>query len=671
MKLSAKEAKQRIEDLKRTIERHRRLYYELDTPEIDDEAYDALERELIALEEAFPQYKTADSPTQRVGGAPAESFEKVTHKVPQWSFNDIFDESEAYAFDERIRRELQKEVGSIDAVSYTCELKIDGLKVVLEYNDGVLETASTRGDGRVGENVTHNVRTIENIPLRIPTTEHVIVEGEVYLTKQQFEKINTELAVRDEQTYANPRNLAAGTLRQLDPKIVRQRGLSAFVYDVAVAPDTLETQYDKLVWLQQQGFTVESHFEIAASIDDVIAFWKTWQKKKEHQSFLIDGIVIKVNEKKYQQLLGYTGKAPRFAVAFKFPAEQTTTVLEDITFQIGRTGVVTPVAHVRPVLIAGSTVSRATLHNQDEIKRLDVRIGDTILLQKAGDVIPQIVRVIPELRPKNAKPFVFPTHIPECGGDGSIERIPGEAAYRCVSKDSYTIQRRRLHHAVSKVAFNIVGLGPKQIDQLMDAGLVQTPADIFTLTKGDLLGLPRFAERSAENVITAITAAKTQSLERVLMSLSIDGVGEETAIVLRDVFGTIDALRNASQESLEAITGIGPVVASSVYAWFKDSRNARMLDALLAHLEIPVATYSSSKTGVFTGKTFVLTGTLHTMTRDEAKEAIRIRGGSVSSSVSKATTYVVAGDDPGSKFDKAVALQIPIISEDEFSKLLK
>jgi DNA ligase (NAD+) len=672
MKVSKNEAKQRITALKETIEYHRHLYYVLDKPELADEAYDALERELIALEEAFPEYKTLDSPTQRVGGKPAEGFEKVTHKVAQWSFNDIFDETEARAFDTRIRRELEKEVGSVNEVTYTCELKIDGLKVVLEYIDGLLVTASTRGDGRVGENVTHNVRTITAVPLRIPATGEVIVEGEVYLTKQQFEKINATLVETAESPYANPRNLAAGTLRQLDPKIVRQRGLSAFVYDVARAPQEPETQYDELVWLQQHGFAVEPHFTKADSIDAVIAFWKTWQKKKEQQPFLIDGIVIKVNEKRYQHALGYTGKGPRFAIAFKFPAEQTTTVLEDIAFQIGRTGVVTPVAHLKPVLIAGSTVSRATLHNEDEIKRLDVRIGDTVLLQKAGDVIPQIVCIIPELRPKHAKPFIFPTHVPECGGDGSIERIPGEAAYRCVSKNSYVMQRRRLHHAVSKVALNVDGLGSKQVDQLMDAELVQTLADIFTLTKGDLLSLPRFGEKSADNLLDAINAARTQPLERVLMSLSIDGVGEETAILLADTFGTIDALRTADTQTIESINGIGPVVASAVHDWFHDARNKVGLDALLSQLDIKQPIRNKGvQASVFSGKTFVLTGTLNTMTRDEAKEAIRIRGGSVSGSVSKATTYVVAGGEPGSKYDKAVSLNVPVLSEDEFSKLLK
>lgn len=671
MGISKSEAKQRIEALKVTIERHRRLYYELDRPEISDEEYDALERELIALEDAFPDLKTLDSPTQRVGGAPADSFEKVEHKVPQWSFNDIFDEDEARAFDARVKRELEKEGGSARDVSYTCELKIDGLKVVLEYQGGLLVRASTRGDGRVGENVTHNVRTIQSVPLRIKETGEVIVEGEIYLTKQVFTQINEALAQAGEQQYANPRNLAAGTMRQLDPKIVRSRKLAAFVYDVARAPEEPASQHAELEWLRAQGFTVEPHFMLARSIDEVITFWKTWQKKKDKQPFLIDGIVIKVNAKEQQHLLGYTGKGPRFAIAFKFPAEQTTTVLEDIAFQVGRTGVVTPVAHLKPVLIAGSTVSRATLHNADEIQRLDVRIGDTIVLQKAGDVIPQIVRVVPELRPRNAKPFVFPTHIAECGGDGRIERVPGEAAYRCVDKNSYVMQRRRLHYFVSKGALNIDGLGPKQIDQLVDAGLVQTPADIFTLTKGDVCALPRFGERSATNLITAIEAAKRTTLARLLIGLSIDGVGEETAELLATTFGTIDRLQHASRDAITAINGIGPIVAHSVYEWFRDERYTTQLRALLAHLTLVEPRKATGVVQTFVGQTFVLTGTLSRMTRDEAKEAIRIRGGTISSSVSKATTFVVAGDSPGSKYDKALALGVDVLTEDEFSKLLK
>jgi len=668
--MQKKEAKQRITALKETIERHRKLYYELDRPEISDEEYDALERELIALETDFPEYKTLDSPTQRVGGKPAEGFEKVTHKVPQWSFNDIFDEDEARAFDARVRRELEKEVGHVEKIVYTCELKIDGLKVVLEYKDGVLVTASTRGDGRVGENVTHNVRTIESIPLRIDEKGEVLVEGEIYLEKKQFEKINARLEKEGEQVYANPRNLAAGTMRQLDPKIVRDRKLSAFIYDIARASKEPATQEEELLWLKRQGFVVEPHFIAVDSIEAVIDFWKLWQKKKDKEQFLIDGIVIKVNEKKYQHALGYTGKGPRFAIAFKFPAEQTTTVLEDIAFQVGRTGVVTPVAHLKPVLIAGSTVSRATLHNEDEIKRLDVRIGDTVVLQKAGDVIPQIVRVVSELRPKKTSPFIFPTHIAECGGDGKIERVPGEAAYRCVDKNSYTIQRRRLHYFASKGALNIDGLGPKQLDQLLDAGLVQIPADIFTLTKGDLLTLPRFGDLSATNVLEAIEAAKQTTLPRLLIGLLIDGVGEETAIILADTFGTLASLRDATLDAIESINGIGPIVAKAVYEWFRTSHHVHELEALLKHLTVKESG-SVGVAGVFSNQTFVLTGTLSTMSRDEAKEAIRIRGGSVSSSVSKSTTYVIAGDSPGSKYDKAVGLGVSVLNEDEFSKLLK
>lgn len=669
--ITEKEAKQRVFELKKTIEHHRKLYYEYDTPEISDEEYDALERELLALEEQFPSLQTADSPTQRVGGAPVRGFAKVPHKVPQWSFSDLFDEEEAVAFDTRIKRELAKDFDDSSDVTYTAELKIDGLKIVLEYQDGKLVTAATRGDGKVGEDVTANVRTIKDIPQAIPQKGEVIVEGEIYMTTKQFESINAKLEKAGEKTYANPRNLAAGTLRQLDTSVVAERKLSAFMYDIARAPQEPETQEAELQWLEKQGFVVEPHYTTCATIEDVISLWQTWNKKRTQQPFMVDGIVIKTNQKKYQRALGYTGKGPRYAIAFKFPAEQTTTVIEDIAFQVGRTGVVTPVAHLRPVLLAGSTVSRATLHNEDEIKRLDVRVGDTVVLQKAGDIIPQIVKVVPELRPQKTKPFVFPKKIPECGGDGRIERVPGEAAYRCVAKDSYELQRRRLHYFVSKKAFDIDGLGPKQIDQLLDAGLIQIAADIFTLEKGDLLGLERFGELSVQNLLQAIETSRSVSLERFLIGLSIDGVGEETAVLLAEHFKTLSALQNATVADLEAIDGIGPVVAQAIFDWFKDEVKRQELTALLEQVTITELESVSAKETPLSGKTVVLTGSLTSMTRDEAKMLVRQAGGSVSSSVSKNTDYVVAGDSPGSKYDKAIELGVQVLSEDEFSKLVK
>lgn len=683
--MDIQEAKKRIKKLKNTIEHHRKLYHELDQPEIDDEEYDALERELISLEKKFPDLKTKDSPTETFGAKTVVSkgFEKIKHEIAQWSFSDIFDEEEARKFDERVRRELAKDFGGKIDPEYTCELKIDGLKIVLTYKDGKLITAATRGDGKVGENVTENVKTIKSIPhlLKEKVIGEVIVEGEIYLSKKHFEKINSEIkeknrslpADRQEQIYANPRNLAAGTMRQLDPGIVGERKLSAFIYDIAKAPEEPNSQFEELEWLQKQGFDVEPHFIICKNIEEVIKFWKDWGKKKDKQEFLIDGIVIKVNDKKYQKALGYTGKGPRYATAFKFPAEQTTTVLEDIAFQVGRTGVVTPVAHLKPVLIDGSTVSRASLHNEDEINRLGVRIGDTVVIQKAGDIIPQVVKVVEELRPTNSKVFKFPKRVSECGGDGSIERIPGEAAYRCVDKNSFLVQTRKLHYFVSKTAYDIDGLGPKQIDQLYEAGIIQNAADIFTLKEGDLINLERFGELSVKNLLKAIEDSREISLSRFIIGLGIDNVGEETAILLADKFGSLEKMREAKLGDLEEIDGIGPIVAKSISDWFKNEVNKKSLGELLNQVKIKDSTNYKlqTKNQVLKDKIFVLTGSMNSMTRDEAKEKIRSLGGSVSSTVSKKTDFVVSGDSPGSKYDKAIELGVKVISEAEFSKMVK
>ncbi len=666
------EAKKRIQKLRETIEYHRHLYHVLDKQEISEQALDSLKHELVMLETEHPDLVTPDSPTQRVAGKPLDGFQKVSHKVAQWSFNDIFNEQELIDFDERVKRFLEKSLGKKPEVEYTCELKIDGLKIVFEYVDGKLVTAATRGDGKVGEDVTENIRTIESVPLSLKNSESVIVEGEVYLSKTEFARINRELERAGEETYANPRNLAAGTIRQLDSKIVADRKLSVFVYDVAQFHEELPTQSEELLFLRDCGFKVNKHFELCKNVQEVLAFWKKWQTKKEKEDYLIDGIVIKVNRKEYQDTLGFTGKAPRFAVAFKFPAEQVTTVVEDIAFQVGRTGVITPVAHLRPALVAGSTVSRATLHNEDEIARLDVRIGDTVILQKAGDVIPQIVEVLKDLRPEKTKAFVFPKKIAECGGDGSIERIPGQAAYRCVDKSSATLQKRKLYYFASKHAFDIVDCGPKIIDQLFDANLISSPVDFFTLEKGDLLPLERFAEKSAQNLIDSIFKARNVTLARFLISLSIDHIGEESAILLADQFGALDALRVASIEELQRINGIGDVMAESVHNWFKNVHNAKIVSDLLRFVKIQkVIPTTKSKNQKFLGQTFVLTGTMSSMSRDEAKEKIRALGGSVSGSVSAKTNFVVAGENAGSKLSKAESLGVVVISEEDFQKMIK
>jgi len=660
----------RYEKLKKTLNRHRYLYYALEAPEIPDSAYDELERELSSIEEKHPELITPDSPTQRVGGV-LGVFKKVQHTVPQWSFNDVFTEEELQNFDARMKKML-----GVSSLEYTSELKIDGLKVVLTYENGNLITAATRGDGIVGEDVTHNVRTIQSVPLVLERPIDCVVEGEIWMSEEALEKTNTEREKNGEPLFANPRNAAAGSIRQLDPKIAATRGLDTFIYDVASTSEELpDTQEEELKYLQELGFKVNKHWKLAKNIDEVVSYWKTWGKKNKSQGYWIDGVVVKVNNRTYQEQLGYTGKAPRFAVAFKFKAEQVTTVVEDIVLQVGRTGVLTPVAHLRPVLVAGSTVSRATLHNEDEINRLDVRIGDTVILQKAGDVIPDIVKVLPELRTGKEKPYAWPTHVPECGGDGRIERVPGQAAWRCVYKDSFAQIRRRYRHFASKGALNIEGLGPSTVDALLEKNLVQHLDDFFTLTEGDLLTLEGFAEISAKKLIESIQrTAKNVTLARLLTGLSLPQVGEETAILLASHFKTLDMVAEAGEDTLVALDGIGPIVGKSIVDWFAEKENKKLLERLQKLIYITNPEYKTAQTSgnlPLSGKTFVLTGTLSTLSRDEAKEKIRKLGGDVSSSVSKNTTYVVAGEEAGSKLANAEKLGVQVLNEEEFLNLIK
>lgn len=669
--MNIKEAKERIENLQKIIEKHSYLYYVKDAPEIEDTAYDSLVEELRKLEEEFPSLKTETSPTQRVGGEPLKEFKKVKHAVPQWSFNDAFSEEDMIAFDKRVRNFLRKETGKDAGFAYTCELKIDGLKVVFEYEKGSLVRAATRGDGVTGEDVTNNIKTINSVPLKLLKPVDIIAEGEVWLGKKNFKKLNEYRKKKSEAIFANPRNAAAGTLRQLDPKVVAERELDCFIYDVAALPGQSlpENQFEELQYLGSLGFKVNKNFKLCKNIEEVIAYWKSWQKAKDKEDYLIDGVVVKVNETKYQNMLGFTGKAPRFAVAFKFAAEQVTTVVLDIVLQVGRTGVLTPVAHLRPVLVAGSTVSRATLHNEDEIRRLGVRIGDTVILQKAGDVIPDIVSVLKEMRTGKEREFIWPKTVADCGGNGEIERIQGQAAWKCKDKNSFIQKKRKLYHFTSKHAFDIEGLGPKIIDALLAAGLIASADDIFTLKKGDLLQLPRFAEKSVDNLLSSIEKAKEVSLARLIISLSIPNVGEETAYLLAQNFGSIEKIKEAKSEELQNIEEIGPIVAKSIVDWFSDKENEKYLEKLL--LQVLVALESqqinNKKTNskIF-GKTFVLTGTLSVMGREEAKQKIRSLGGNVSSSVSKETDYVVAGENPGSKYEKALELGVQVLNEKKF-----
>lgn len=671
--LSKNEAMKRIGKLREVINHHRHLYHVLDKQEISDAALDSLKDELVKLEAQFPDLVTPDSPTQRVGGAALDKFKKVKHEITQWSFDDCFTPDELREFDAKVRRFIKDE--SIKP-TYTCELKIDGFKIVLTYEKGRLVTAATRGDGAVGEDVTENVKTIEAVPLTLQEPVDVIVEGEIWMSQKEFDRINAEQKKNGEELYANPRNIAAGTIRQLDPKVVAERKLDCFVYDLSKASFALSAnQFDELKKLKELGFKVNKHFKHCATVEEAIRFWDYWQKHKEKEDYWIDGVVVKVNERQLQERLGYTGKSPRFAIAFKFPAEQATTVVEDIVLQVGRMGTITPVANLRPVQIAGTTVSRATLHNEDEIKRLDVRVGDTVILQKAGDIIPDIIEVLKDLRPKGAKPFSFPKFLEACGvgSAGAIERIPGEAAYRCVNKNAGVIVRRRFAHFVGKHALDVEHCGPKVVTALLDAGLITDFADIFTLTKGDLLTLPRFGEKSADRLLEGIAKAKTVPLAKLIVGLSIPQVGEETAIDLANHFGTIEKLEKAKFEELEAIDGVGEVIAKEIVNWFADKDHQKTLQNLIKVIKIqkPEAQAKSINNKKFAGQTFVLTGTLETMTRDEAKAKIRALGGDVSSSVSAKTSFVVAGENSGSKYDDAQKLGIKILTEGEFQKLLK
>ncbi|OHA18052.1 MAG: hypothetical protein A2836_03630 [Candidatus Taylorbacteria bacterium RIFCSPHIGHO2_01_FULL_45_63] len=672
MEIATKEIQERVEKLRATIEHHRYDYHVLNREEISAEALDSLKDELVKLETEYPELVTPDSPTQRVAGEPLPEFVKVPHKVPQWSFNDAFTEEDIRNFDARTRRFLAGAGIKKDAIEYVAELKIDGLKVVLEYVKGKLKTAATRGNGKIGEDVTHNVRTIDSVPLQLTKPLDVIVEGEVWMSKKNLARLNVEREKSGEPLFANPRNVAAGSIRQLDPKIAAARKLDTFIYDVAQSSTPVpDEQAKELKFIRELGFKVNSHFKICKNIDEVISFWREWQKKARKEDYLIDGVVIKVNERRLQDSLGYTGKAPRFGIAFKFPAEQVTTVIEDITLQIGRTGVLTPVAHLQPVLVAGSTVSRATLHNEDEIKRLDVRIGDTVILQKAGDVIPDIVKVLTELRTGKEKPYVWPARVPECGDGGRIERIPGEAAWRCVNKNSYAQQKRRWYHFVSKKAFNVDGLGPKIIDVLLENNLIASYDDIFTLKRGDILNLPRFAEKSVDNLLESIEKSRKQTLPRFLVALSIPQVGEETAEDLAKHFKTIEAIENAEFEDLEKIDGVGPIVGRAVVDFFKDRIHKALVKRLLKFVELEKVKVPAKGAAPLAGKSFVLTGTLSSMSRDEAKAKIKALGGDVIGSVSKNTSYVVAGDSPGSKYDDAIKLGVPILDEEAFFELLK
>ena len=693
--MSKQEAKQRIEKLRKEIDKFRHEYHVLDKPEVSDEVYDSLMRELRSLEEKYPELKSPDSPSQRIGGEPLKKFEKVRHAHRQWSLDDAFSSSELQKWEEKILRMLRKhgtwnmEHGT-KKLEYCAEIKVDGLKIILTYKKGLLVRAATRGDGIIGENVTEQVKTIQSIPLKLAEPLDIVVVGEAWMKKSDLGKINKEREYENLPPFANSRNAAAGSIRQLDPKITAKRKLSSFVYDIDDLKEEFpRTQSEELIFLKKLGFKVDEHHKLCGSLKEVEKFFKDWEKKRNKQEYGIDGVVVKVNQKKLQDALGYTGKSPRWAVAYKFTPEKVTTIVEDIKVQVGRTGAITPVAHLKPVQVAGSTVSRATLHNEDEVKRLDVRIGDTVVIHKAGDVIPEVVEVLKSLRTGKERKFHMPTRCPICGGGVKRETIKagkeGEesAAHYCQNKKCFAIEKENIIHFVSKKGFDIEGLGEKIVEQLMNEGLISNIADIFELEVGDIEPLERFAEKSADNLVNSIEKAKKIEFPKFLFALGIRHVGEETAVLIsrsmehgtwnkiKKLNDIINFFPRVSLEEWMNIKGIGEKSAKSLTEWFSDKENLKLLkrmDELGVEVEIKIF---HARGSMLHDKSFVLTGELKSMTRDEAKEKIRVLGGDISSSVSKNTDYVVVGKNPGSKYDKARELGVKIIKEDEFKKMIK
>lgn len=662
----------RVKNLKMQIDDLRYKYHVLNDPSVTDAMYQGLINELKKIEDKNPSLKTKDSPTQRVAGTPLDTFKKIKHQIPQWSLMDAFDRKDLQNWEERLLKILEKKIGSRPKdIEYICELKIDGLHIVLTYNKGALITAATRGDGKVGEDVTQNIRTIYSVPLNLKKPASIVVEGEVWMDSEEFIKINKEREKKSLDIYANPRNFAAGTIRQLDPKIVSERKLSVTAYDIS-SKHTF-SQAEELNELKSLGFKTDNHWKVCRNTEQIMDFYFDWEKKKHSKEYWIDGVVIKVNQKKYQDLLGYTGKSPRWSIAMKFPAEQGTTIIKDIYVQVGRTGALTPVALMQPVRLAGTTVTHATLHNFDEISRLDVRIGDTVVVEKAGDIIPKIIRVLTKMRTGREKKINEIKNCPICGSVVQRKEILDKkkiksAALFCSNKKCFAKLLKNIIHFVSKKAFNIDGMGKKIVEQLMNEGLIKNTADIFYLSKSDLENLNRFAEKSAENLIISINSAREITLPRLIFSFGIPHVGEESAIALAGHFGRLEKIRIAKKEELENVVDVGPRVADSIINYFSDESNKKIIDKILEN--ITINSYKKKSVGRLNGKSFVFTGTLEKISRDNAKEIVRKNSGKVSSSISSKIDYLVAGKNPGTKYKKAKELGINVIDESEFLLLL-
>ncbi len=660
--LSNHQVKERIEKLSKQINELRYRYHVLDDPSVTDQIYDSLTQELVELENAYPQFKLKNSPTGRVGGVALDKFEKITHEHRMLSLNDAFSFEEVMDWEKRLRKILPDEEWD-----YFCELKFDGLAISLRYEKGDLAIAATRGDGFVGENVTHNVKTIQSVPWEIDIKKDLEVRGEAIMTKDAWETLNKQQEKEDKPPYANTRNAAAGSIRQLDPKITSSRKLQYYAYDI-VTDLGLKTHEDIHAKLKEFGFKTSSYQKRAKNLSEVLKFYEEINKLRDKLPFGIDGIVVSVNQVDLLRRFGVVGKAPRGMVAFKFAPEQVTTVVENIFVNVGRTGKLTPVAALRPVFVGGTTVSRATLHNESEIKRLDVRIGDTVVIQRAGDVIPDVVEVLPKLRTGKEKKFNMPKLCPVCKSVVARRAAGKEESvdYYCENLDCPTKNIRAMEHFVS--AFDIYTVGPKILKRFKDEGLISDIVDLFYLKEEDIQSLERFGEKSAENIVSSIQAHKKITLPKFIYAVGIPHAGEETAFDLAQRFGSIEKLMQASKEELSAIPNIGEVVAQSVYEWFNRKANKDLVHNLIkAGIKIENVKIKSTP---LSGKSIVVTGSLDTMSREEAKEAVREAGGDWVSSVSKNTDYVVVGDSPGSKADKAEKLGVKILDEKEFLKLL-
>lgn len=699
--MQQQEAKKRIEKLREKIKDLNYKYFVLDESEVEESVRDALKRELIELEEKFPQLITKDSPTQRVGSALSGRFKKIKHTTPKKSLSDVFSADEIREWSERIKKLVT------EPLEFVCELKIDGLNITIQYDKGVFTRAVTRGNGKEGEDVSHTVKTIKSIPLKLNKPVDLEISGEVFMPQKSFEQLNRSQIEKSLPEFANPRNAAAGTVRQLDPQVASERNLDMFFYHIdKTSIHTLGSQEETLQQFKKLGLKICDKYKTFKDIEGVIKFCKSWHEHRHDMPYEIDGIVIKVNDFDMQQRMGYTAKAPRYAVAYKFPAEQTTSQVLDIILQVGRTGAITPVAIMKPTLVAGSIVARATLHNEDEINRKDIRVGDSVIIQKAGDVIPEVVEVLKDLRTGKEEPYKFPETCPVC--DSKIEREEGKSAYRCTNENCPAVEREKVAHFVSKKGFNIDGLGEKVVDQFIDCGLVQDPADIFTLTKENLLILEMFKDKRTDNLLSSLEKAKETALDHFLFALGIRYLGEQSSydfarfiinhikksskkvkrkkaersqqtLFLEDeseekvheftILDLIETVQSLELDQIMNIDGIGDKIGEKIYSWFKEKSNQKYLEKLYK-VGIDLTIDHLKVTGKLNGKSFVLTGSLSEMTRDQAKDLIKKQGGKIHSSVTKDTDYVIAGENAGSKLKKAHEIGTKIISEMEFTGMV-